>query len=332
MSSTRLVSDYHYKEIEEGDSAKSDLVPREVLAAWLPHLPPQTFLFSSPPAAPASSSKSKGPTVPALPTLGREDLLTAMKTWSTQKASAASTSSSLDELVVAFMGLPSVGKSSVINALAPASRVKQAVAPAVPSGAMAKHPEPTTKVPVELRVQVGDSWVRLVDTPGWEYAENDDEDEDDEDEEEDAEEVVEESGDEGEDADMEDGDDEDDDEAEVFDEEKAAKLDALEARVAGDLLRRNLGRVERVKDIFPLGAYLFTSSKQQGPSLILVANYIITRSNAQDLMTCYNVPFFQDGDVETFLTSLARSIGRVRKVRSTNSRARGALLRKRKLN
>lgn len=116
----------------------------------------------------------------------------------------------------------------------------------VPSGASAKHPEPTTKVPVELRVQVGDAWVRVVDTPGWEYAEDDD------DEEEDGEEDEGEEQDEDEDveAEMEDDDEEG---GEMFDEEKAARLDALEARVAGDLLRRNLGRVERVKDIFPLG-------------------------------------------------------------------------------
>lgn len=54
--------------------------------------------------------------------------------------------------------------------------------------------------------------------------------------------------------------DEDEDEGEEdeeidedeLDEEEAAKWDALEAQVAGDLLRRNLGRVDRVKDVFPL--------------------------------------------------------------------------------
>jgi len=46
----------------------------------------------------------------------------------------------------------------------------------------------------------------------------------------------------------------------------------------------------------------------------------VKRSNAQDLMLCYNVPFFNGGDVEGFLTSLARAGGRVRKVCSTAPR------------
>lgn len=46
-------------------------------------------------------------------------------------------------------------------------------------------------------------------------------------------------------------DDEEVDEDDL-DEEEAAKWDMLEAQVAGDLLRRNLGRVDRVKDVFPL--------------------------------------------------------------------------------
>jgi nuclear GTP-binding protein len=93
--------------------------------------------------------------------------------------------------------------------------------------ANAKHPEPTTKVPVEVRVDLGDVVVRVIDTPGWEHAEDDDEDNDDEEDQE--------------------------DEEEGLSEEKLAKWDALEARVAGDMLRRNLGRVDRVKDVLPLG-------------------------------------------------------------------------------
>lgn len=32
-------------------------------------------------------------------------------------------------------------------------------------------------------------------------------------------------------------------------------------------------------------------------------------------MLAYNIPYFQDGDVDTFLLSLARANGRIRKVR-----------------
>lgn len=57
------------------------------------------------------------------------------------------------------------------------------------------------------------------------------------------------------DEDDEEGDEDEDEEIDEdeLDEEEAAKWDALEAQVAGDLLRRNLGRVDRVKDVFPLG-------------------------------------------------------------------------------
>lgn len=44
------------------------------------------------------------------------------------------------------------------------------------------------------------------------------------------------------------------------------------------------------------------------------ANYIITRSNPQDLMLAYNVPYFTPGDVEGFLTSVARVTARMKKV------------------
>ncbi|RSH90365.1 hypothetical protein EHS25_000970 [Saitozyma podzolica] len=235
---------------------KIDLVPRESLQAWLPHLPAQTYLIESvvPTAGPSSS--------PSTTVLGKNELTAALKSWSAQKSS-----SSNDELVIALMGLPSVGKTSVLNSLLPSPRL--GVAGSTPTMANAKHPEPTTKVPVEVRVDLGDVVVRVIDTPGWEHAEDDDEDNDDEEDQE--------------------------DEEEGLSEEKLAKWDALEARVAGDMLRRNLGRVDRVKDVLPL------------------ANYIISRSNSQDLMLCYNIPYFAEGDNDAFLTGLARANGRVRK-------------------
>lgn len=123
------------------------------------------------------------------------------------------------------MGLPNSGKTTLLNSLLAPSAPRYPVAPAVGNGNIAKHPEPTTKAPVEVRLDLGGGkGVRVVDTPGWEIVE--DEPEDDEEEEE---------------------------------EDDGGKWDELEERVAGDLLRRNLGRVDRVKDIGPLGMSLPSS-------------------------------------------------------------------------
>jgi nuclear GTP-binding protein len=115
------------------------------------------------------------------------------------------------------LGLPSTGKTSILNTLVP-STSKKPVAPLVPLAASAKNPEPTTKAPSEVVINAGEGMtVRVIDTPGWEYVE-------------------------------------DDDEGEVeADEAGQVVWDDLEERVAGDLLRRNLGRVDRVKDLMPLG-------------------------------------------------------------------------------
>lgn len=47
-------------------------------------------------------------------------------------------------------------------------------------------------------------------------------------------------------------------------------------------------------------------------------NYIVQRSNHQDLMLAYNIPFFEKGDLEAFLTGLARAQQRIRKVSTDN--------------
>lgn len=60
--------------------------------------------------------------------------------------------------------------------------------------------------------------VRVIDTPGWEYAED-----------------------------------------EVDADADGEGSDELEERLAADLLRRNLGRVDRVKDVLPLGTLPFPS-------------------------------------------------------------------------
>jgi nuclear GTP-binding protein len=223
---------------------KADLVPREALEGWLKALDLPAYVVSA----------KEG--------WGCAELLEALSGAAKKK----------DEFKVALLGLPNVGKSAVANALLGADKFK--VRPDTLTSS-SKHPVPTTVACAEAELPSG---VRVIDTPGWEYVEEES-DEEDEDEDEDG------------DAEME-SDEEDEEKAEAA----AAKWDALEARVAGDLLRRNLGRVDKVKDIFPL------------------MNYVFTRSNPQDLMLKYNVPYFPNGDLQAFLTGLARVNGRVKTV------------------
>jgi nuclear GTP-binding protein len=179
----------------------------------LPHLPENTYFFSSKPYSPTAA----GPSTSTASAVGRAELFAAIKQWSKTKSSNGGEG----DVVVAMMGLPSVGKSALVNSLLPLSAPKQAVAEATPTGAAAKHPQPTTTAPVELAIDIGNGVkARIIDTPGWEFTEDEDEI-----------------------AGMD--DDVDGDDQEVW--------DKLEDRVAGDLLRRNLGRIDRVKDALPLG-------------------------------------------------------------------------------
>ena len=128
-----------------------------------------------------------------------------------------------EDLVIALVGLPSVGKTSILNSFLPPSSRRHAVTPIVPTAHSAKHPAPTTAAPVEVAVDIGEGRrVRMIDTPGWEYTEDE-------------------------------VDEEDDDAEDRFKE--------LEESLTADLLRRNLGRVDRVKDVLPLGMTLILSAR-----------------------------------------------------------------------
>ncbi|WWC86220.1 uncharacterized protein L201_001093 [Kwoniella dendrophila CBS 6074] len=264
---------------------KIDLVPREALQSWLSQLDIPTFLFKSSlpsqPTAAASSSKTPAPSTSTSSQLsqvwGKEEFYKAIQQWSSEKQAKSQPKTNgkskskakapeqppAEPLVLAFMGLPSVGKTSILNSLLSPNQKKHDVAPYIPTSTSAKSPEPKTKAPVEVEIDVNGEKVRIIDTPGWEYAEEDDSEVEEDDEEE--------------------------------EELNPEKWDAVEAKLAGDLLRRNLGRVDKVKDAFPL------------------VNYIIKRSNHQDLMLAYNIPFFEAGNIEAFLTGLARAQGRIKK-------------------
>lgn len=221
--------------VREAVLTLADLVPQEALTAWLnflrPHFP--TVLFKSAvPVAPLPRL-ARGQVAPAedpariraRSVLGKDGLTALL-----QEYSAAKKGKGKDEdLIVAVMGLPNVGKSSLINSFLPTARL--AVAPQIPATS-SKRNAPTTAVPVEVVVDVTpELQVCMIDTPGWEF----DMEEDPEDGSED-------------DVEMDDVSD-----AEGDEEAQQDKWDRLEEIVARDMLLRNLGRVDKVKDVAPLG-------------------------------------------------------------------------------
>jgi nuclear GTP-binding protein len=192
-------------------------VPRETLQSWLKTISLPTFLFKStlPATTPSSSQHIEASVV-----LGKQELL--------QYLSTIKPAEKGEDLSVALMGLPNVGKTSVLNSLLPAKSKRHETAPVLALNAASKNPQPTTKIPTETRIEHEGKGIRIIDTPGWDFADDDDEEEEDEE------------------------DEEEDEDAEI-DEEKLAKWDQMEQIMTGDLLRRNLGRVDRIKDIIPLG-------------------------------------------------------------------------------
>lgn len=199
-----------------------DRVPRETLQSWLSTISLPTFLFKS--------------ALPSTTALGKTELLQYLSTITPADG----------DLSVALMGLPNVGKTSVLNSLLHAKARQHEVAPLMALNAASKNPQPTTKMPSESRIEYEGKGIRIIDTPGWEFAD----DEEDEEEEE----------------------DEDEEDEEEMSEEKLAKLDAMAERMTGDLLRRNLGRVDRIKDIVTLGTcplahqvYLYHGAYSQQP-------------------------------------------------------------------
>ena len=67
-------------------------------------------------------------------------------------------------------------------------------------------------------------------------------------------------------------------------------------RLAQDVLLRNKGRIDRLKDPLP------------------AVSYIVSRAETEDLMVFYSLPAFAKGDVDAFLMGVARAQGLIKKV------------------
>ncbi|OBZ71764.1 Guanine nucleotide-binding protein-like NSN1 [Grifola frondosa] len=74
-----------------------------------------------------------------------------------------------------------------------------------------------------------------------------------------------------------------------------ASAEELERQRARDILLRNRGRIERLKDPGPLLAE------------------VVSHANREDLMLLYNLPAFSEGDPNAFLSSVARANGLIKK-------------------
>ncbi|EGO01528.1 hypothetical protein SERLA73DRAFT_166070 [Serpula lacrymans var. lacrymans S7.3] len=281
---------------------KIDAVPRESVDSWLQHFrssPPvgveatlpfraaSAFLPVSPSAA-ASAVKAKTVPEPKVSdALGTDAIWTFLQ----EKAARLKKDKAVEgkEMVVAIVGVTNVrascifscfliltahlctidqsGKSALINSLA-CHRVSSIYTPSITTDAKGKNertkPYTTTNsVEVVLDLPGGAGKVRVVDTPGVEFVRDVQEDD--------------EGGVEG-----------------TEEEENKEKEKRQEAR-ARDILLRNRGKIEKLKD--PLFA----------------VNHVVSRADTQDLMLAYSLPAFTNGDATAFLAGLARVNGLVKK-------------------
>lgn len=94
--------------------------------------------------------------------------------------------------------------------------------------------------------------------------------------------------------------------------------ETIEVNRVKDLLRRNIGRIDRIKEPLPLGKsyyshYSCASLADHLASSPSSAEYIIAHCNPNDLMLLYSTPAFLSSEPQSFLTSLARVQGRLKR-------------------
>lgn len=91
------------------------------------------------------------------------------------------------------------------------------------------------------------------------------------------------------------------------------EADEIRAR---DILLRNKGRIDRLKDPLSPG----TSSFYANYLIIIIStstisvSHLVSRANPEDLMLLYSLPAFPKGDIDAFVSGVARSQQLVRKV------------------
>lgn len=86
-----------------------------------------------------------------------------------------------------------------------------------------------------------------------------------------------------------------------------------------DILVRSKGHIERLKDPQPVGKWIriFTVCvvKFANNSFHNSVHNIVSRAGREDLMLFYNIPAFAEGDVNAFLSGVARANSLIKKVR-----------------
>ncbi|KAI0773754.1 GNL3L/Grn1 putative GTPase-domain-containing protein [Fomes fomentarius] len=231
---------------------KVDACPKEAVQAWAATLRQYypTLLFRSATAClPVSSvdavnikGKGKGKERErADDAWGLDAVVALLRSWAENKQGGISV---VHELIMSFMDLFQVGKTSFINSL-----LRKAVLETYRLTSTPSDSPTTTTHPQEVTVELeGGQQLRVIDTPGLSWHPTDD----------------------------------------------ASPDDTARIR-ARDILLRNRGRIERLKDPSP------------------VLSELVSRASREDLMLAYNLPIFTDGDANAFLAGVARANNFIKK-------------------